>query len=104
MNTVDDLARVRLDRLTEANRCVDLLCEMIDKHAEAVNGRDRKELNDLAADAAKKRDAINIVLAAGPEAVMRVGTVDLTEALREIAMAGAVALQILGGRLARGEG
>jgi len=103
MHPVDDLKRLRVERLTETNRCIGVLCEMIAKHAGAVDGRDRTELRALSVDAARQRDAINAVLAAGPDAVMTLGSVELTDMLREVATAGAVALQILGGRLARRE-
>src|SRR5690348_8738666 len=101
---MDDLTHARARRLEDANHWLDILAEMIEKHAEAVDGRDRAELRELSVQTARRRDAIGAVIAAGPEAVRELGAVDVTDILEDIAMAGAVALQILGGRLARNEG
>ena len=77
---------------------IDGLLEMLRQHADAVDGRDRKQLVDEAARLNYWRGWLD---ARADESAMR--QEELVTLVEVVASAGCVALQVLGGRLARNE-
>lgn len=102
MDSIERARGLRAQRLHEAQAAVQLLIEFVRKRAHAVDGEDREQLAEIAH---KPETWSEWLICVGTDGVLAasVPLMRLIELAASVAGAGAHALQILGGRLARPE-